>query len=342
MRILITGGCGFIGCNLADYFLRKGSEVIVYDNLSRSGTNKNKKWLEDNHKKNLTFIQCDIRDFEGLKDATKDIDTVFHTAAQVAVTTAVKNPKDDFEINALGTFNVLESIRLSNTDPVLVYTSTNKVYGNNVNGIPILEKETRYEFADSNFANGIPETFSTDANEHTPYGSSKYTADLYTRDYYAIYGLRTITFRMSCIYGLRQFGNEEQGWVVHFIISKILGKLITIYGDGKQVRDILFIDDLVNAVESATREINTTKGQAYNIGGGINNSISLRELVSLLGKMGNNKIDCTFDKWRPFDQKVYISDIRKAEKDFDWSPKIDKQSGINILSNWVKNNKNIF
>lgn len=342
MKVLITGGCGFIGCNLADYFLRKDSEVIIYDNLARSGTEKNKRWLEENHEKNLTFVYGDIRDFDSLKKNVNDVDRIFHTAAQVAVTASVKNPKEDFDVNVLGTFNILEAARRSNADPILFYTSTNKVYGNNVNEIPILENEFRYEFADSNFSKGIPETFPADANEHTPYGSSKYAADVYVRDYASVFGLKTVTFRMSCIYGLRQFGNEDQGWVTHFLISSVLNKPIVIYGSGKQVRDVLFIDDLINAVDLAVSNIKKTKGEVFNMGGGPNNTLSLHELLNIINKRRTEKINVSFENWRPFDQKVYVSDISKAKKYFDWEPKIDKETGINRILNWIESNTQLF
>jgi CDP-paratose 2-epimerase len=342
MKILITGGAGFVGCNLADYFLKKGSEVVVFDNLSRKGTEKNLKWLKANHKKGLSFIKGDVRNFKSLLKACKDVDAIFHTAAQVAVTTSLKNPREDFEINALGTFNVLEAARKSSSNPILIYTSSNKIYGNNVNKIRLIEKKTRYEFADKKYKNGIPEDFPTDANEHTPYGCSKYAAEIYVRDYGAIYGLRTTTFRMSCIYGLRQFGNEDQGWVAHFIISSVLNKPITIYGDGKQVRDILFIDDLARAFDLACKNVEKTKQQVYNIGGGVKNTISLLELIEFLEKLIGRKIDYRFSDWRPFDQKVYISSIDKAKKDFGWEPKISKEEGIRKLFDWVNENKKLF
>ncbi len=339
-RILITGGAGFVGCNLAEYFLNKGCEVTVFDNLSRNGAEKNLEWLRSNHKIGFKFIKEDIRNFNPLLNAVRDNNLIFHTAGQVAVTTSVKNPRDDFEINALGTFNVLEAARKSNSNPILIFTSTNKVYGNNVNKVPLVEKTTRYGFADSKYKNGIPEGFSTDADEHTPYGSSKYAADVYVRDFFNIYGLRTITFRMSCIYGTRQFGNEDQGWVAYFTISSFLNKPIVIYGDGKQVRDILFIDDLVSAFELARRKIEKTKGKAYNIGGGISNTISLLELIELLKDLGLTP-RYTFDDWRPADQKVYISDIRKSTE-FGWKPKTSPDEGIKKLLEWVKENKGIF
>jgi CDP-paratose 2-epimerase len=339
-RILITGGAGFVGSNLADSFLSQGNDVIVFDNLMRKGVEKNIKWLQDNHKKNLSIVKKDIRDYDVLKKSIQDVDFVFHTAAQVAVTTSVKNPREDFEINALGTFNVLDAARNSNLDPIIIYTSTNKVYGNNVNDIHLIEKEKRYEFSDKNFRNGIPENFSTDADEHTPYGCSKYAGDLYMRDFHDIFGLKTVTFRMSCIYGLHQYGNEDQGWVAYFTISSVLGKPIVLYGNGKQVRDVLFIDDLVRGFELASDNINKTKGKAYNIGGGPENTISLLELLNMLEEFGL-KPKYSFGDWRPADQKVYISDIRKA-MEFKWKPQISPREGVKKLLNWIEANKNLF
>lgn len=342
MRILITGGCGFIGSNLANHFLTNDNEVVVLDNLSRKGTEWNKKWLEENHKKGLRFMNADIRDFEKMKDAVKDTDAVFHTAAQVTMTDSVANPRNDFEINALGTLNVLEAVRLSNGNPIVIYTSTNKVYGDGTNSITLKENETRWEFADPNYSEGIPETFVTDFDEHGPYGNSKYAADLYTRDYAHVYGLQTVSFRQSCIYGTRQFGNEDQGWVAHLTISSVLGKAVNIYGDGKQVRDILFIDDLVAAFELAMKHISNSKGKAYNIGGGPKNSLSLLELIAMLEKMNGRKIELKYFDWRPADQKVYISNISRAKRDFSWEPKISPEEGVTRLHKWVTENINLF
>lgn len=339
-KMLITGGAGFVGCNLANYFLGKGFEVTVFDNLSRNGTKKNLEWLKSKHKTGLEFIKDDIRNFDSILDAVKEKDFIFHTAGQVAVTSSIKNPREDFEINALGTFNVLESARRSNSNPTIIFTSTNKVYGNNVNKISLIEKETRYEFADSKHKKGIPEDFPTDADEHTPYGSSKYAADIYVRDFSAIYELKTVTFRMSCIYGTRQFGNEDQGWVAHFVISSFFNRPLVIYGDGKQVRDILFVDDLIRCFELACKNIKKTKGKVYNIGGGANNTISLIELLDLLKNFGLNPKH-KFNDWRPADQKVYISNVNKA-REFGWYPKIKPEEGIKKLLEWIKENKSLF
>ena len=340
MNILITGGAGFVGSNLADYFLNKGFYVTVFDNFSRNNVEKNIDWLKTNHKQRLAVVKGDVRDYDSLKKVCVDKDVILHTAAQVAVTTSVKNPKEDFDINALGTFNVLEAARNCNNNPIIVYTSTNKIYGNNVNKIHLRENKMRYEFSDQKFMNGIPEDFPTDADEHTPYGCSKYAGDIYMRDYHEIFGLRTVTFRMSCIYGLHQYGNEDQGWVAHFTIASVLNKSIIIYGDGKQVRDVLFMDDLIRAFENAIKNIGKTKGKVYNIGGGSNDTISLLELLNLLKKFGLNP-RYSFSGWRPADQKVYISDIRKA-REFGWSPEIKPEEGVKKLLEWIKSNKNLF
>jgi CDP-paratose 2-epimerase len=341
MEILVVGGAGFIGSNLSHYFASKGDDVVIFDNLSRKGSEKNLEWLRANHK-NLTFINGDIRNFDSVSKAVKGADTIFHTAAQVAVTTSVKNPREDFDINAMGTFNVLEAARQSGSDPSLVYYSTNKVYGNNVNNVRLKEGSVRYEFADPEFSNGISENFPTDANEHTPYGCSKYTADLYTRDYAAVHGMKNVTFRMSCIYGTRQFGNEDQGWVAHFIISSLLGKPLMLYGDGKQVRDILFVEDLVKLSESVVSNIAKTKGQVFNVGGGIKNTVSLLELVKLLEEINHKELLVSFGDWRPFDQKVYISDISKIRGTVGWEPKVSVKDGLKKLITWVSINKELF
>jgi len=343
MKILVTGGAGFVGSHVCEFYAKKGEEVVCYDNLSR-GTLLKKDIATDYNwnflKKfsNVKLVKGDIRNFENLKKFMEDVDFVIHTAAQTAVTTSVEDPRTDFEVNALGTFNVLEAARISNSDPVVIYCSTNKVYGENVNLIPVREKEKRYEFDDEKFKNGIPEDFHIDARGHTPYGDSKLTGDQYVRDWCETYGLRTLTFRMSCIYGTRQFGVEDQGWVAHFVISSVLKRKLTIYGDGKQVRDILFVTDLVNAFDLGFKNINKIKGEAYNIGGGKDNVLSLLELIEILKEFGLNP-EYSFSEWRPSDQKVFIADISKAKEDFSWEPKISAKEGIRKLFEWVNENK---
>lgn len=342
MRVLVTGGAGFIGCNIAKRFLDKKADVVIFDNLSRIGTPKNLDWLKRQHSKNLTFIKGDIRNRElmdllfGNPDLG-EIDLVFHMAAQAAVTTSVVNPREDFDINALGTFNLLEAIRNSKQKPVIINASTNKVYGK-MESVKIKEKKARYvyEGLPHGVSEGIPLDF------YSPYGCSKGSADQYIIDYARIYGMKTINFRQSCIYGPRQFGVEDQGWVAHFIISAVLGRPITIYGDGKQVRDVLFIDDLVDAFLAAVKNIGTTSGKAYNIGGGVKNSISLLEFIAILEETLGKKIELKLGDWRPGDQKLYLSDIRLAKKDFGWAPKIEVKKGIQLLIEWVKENREIF
>jgi CDP-paratose 2-epimerase len=332
MKILITGGAGFIGSNLADHYLKRGFETVVYDDLSRQGVEKNLAWLKETHPK-LVFHKSDIRDFEKLKKAMQGAFVVYHMASQVAVTSSVKSPLKDFGINALGTLLVLEAARAQKSPPIVIFASTNKVYGGMEN-IDLIEKRLRYDFKDKSLKKGIAENFNLDF--HSPYGCSKGAADQYTHDYARIYGLKTIVFRQSCIYGTRQFGNEDQGWVAHFAIRALQGKPITIFGDGKQVRDLLYIDDLIDCFLKAIKNIKKTSGQVYNIGGGRKYSVSLLELISLLEDKLGKKIKFKFRDWRPGDQKIYISDVRKAKKDFGWMPTTSVSNGLNTLLKWLR------
>lgn len=336
---LITGGAGFIGSNLTARLLRNGHKVSVFDNLSRSGTASNMEWLRSlDEAKNLTFIQADLRDTEALKKAAIDKDAIFHLAGQVAVTTSVTNPRADFEDNALGTFNALEAARLSGLNPIFIYSSTNKVYGG-MDDIQVCEKETRYEYKDLIY--GVPETQPLDF--HSPYGCSKGAGDQYVRDYARIYGLRTVVMRQSCIYGYRQFGIEDQGWVAWFIIAALKRRPIKIYGDGKQIRDILFIDDLLNAYESAVNNIDVAAGQVYNIGGGPQNTMSIwSEFGVILEELMGEKIPVTLADCRPGDQRVYVSDLRKANTSLQWVPEVSIKQGISQLFHWIKENQSLF
>ncbi|MBU2523776.1 GDP-mannose 4,6-dehydratase [Patescibacteria group bacterium] len=336
--ILITGGAGFIGSNAADHYLKKGDKVYIFDNFSRNGTDSNVAWLKKNHGDNLEVYRNDIcTDFDVLRELMEKVDIVLHFAAQVAVTTSVTNPREDFEINALGTFNVLEAIRLSDRRPMIIYSSTNKVYGG-MEDILTHEINGRYEYKD--LPNGISEDRLLDF--HSPYGCSKGAADQYVRDYSRIYGLKTVVFRQSCIYGYRQFGIEDQGWVAWFTIATLFDKPITIYGDGKQVRDVLFIDDLINAYDMAVENIDKTSGRVYNIGGGSSNQMSLLELIAHLEKYYEKKIDFTYSDWRPGDQPVFVCDIGKAKKEFGWEPRVSVAEGTEKLAMWIKENKILF
>lgn len=338
-RILITGGAGFIGINAVSYYLKIGYEVLILDNFSRKGSSINIDWIKKNKSEKLRIITAEIKsDQKKIDDAVKNVDIILHLAGQVAVTSSVIDPRNDFEINALGTLNLLEAVRNSGNNPIFIYTSTNKVYGE-LKDYKILEKKTRYEF--KNLQHGVSEERSLDF--HSPYGCSKGTADQYVRDYNRIYGLNTIVFRQSCIYGPRQFGMEDQGWVAWFIIALIQNKDITIYGNGKQVRDLLYVEDLIPAYDLAAKNISKTRGQIYNIGGGYKNTISVwLEFKPILEKLFKRKIDVKFSNWRPGDQPIFVSDIRKAREDFGWEPKIKVEDGIKKLYEWVSENKQIF
>jgi len=338
MKVLITGGAGFIGCNIAKRFMSEGHEVIVLDNLSRSGTESNLRWLQEQGR--ITFYNVDVRDLGAVKRVFadhRDIDVAMHLAAQVAVTTSVANPREDFEINALGTFNVLEAIRDVGCDPIIIYASTNKVYGR-MEDVAIVERNGRYEYRD--LPHGVSEDRPLDL--YSPYGCSKGAGDQYVRDYARIYGLRTVVFRQSCCYGYRQFGVEDQGWVAWFTIASVLGKPITIYGDGKQVRDVLFIDDLVDLYLLAVEKIAQCQGKVYNIGGGPRNQMSLLELIAMLERMSGKRIQYSFADWRPGDQPVFVCDLQRVKKDLGWGPKIGPEEGVARLYGWVVENRRLF
>lgn len=338
MKALITGGAGFIGSNLAHRLIREGNQVIVYDDLSRLGTDKNVAWLRAEHGDEWVLIQADIRDFETLRTAAKDADVIYHLASQVTVTTSVKDPRHDFEVNAWGTFNVLESARLSGRSPIVLYSSTNKVYGG-MEDVAVVECETGYAYRD--YAFGIPETHPLDF--HSPYGCSKGAGDQYVRDYARIFGLPTVVFRQSCIYGPRQFGIEDQGWVAWFLIAAVTDQAITIFGDGKQVRDVLWVDDLLDLYQAAVDQIETARGRVYNVGGGPENTLAVwSELGPMLEGHLGRKIDVSYDDWRPGDQRIFVADIRKAEQELGWRPRVSKEDGVSRLYDWVVANKSLF
>ncbi len=334
-KILITGGCGFIGANAADHYLKKGHKVIAVDNLFRAGARQNLEWLKP--KKNFVFAKVDIRNEQKLLEVFKKYkpDHILHLAAQTTMVTSVTNPREDFEINALGTFNVLEAMRKTTPKASLIYSSTNKVYGEMLD-VPVIERKNRYAYKN---IKGISETRPLDF--HGPYGCSKGCGDQYTIDYARIFGLNTMVFRQSGIYGPHQFGIEEQGWLAWFCNALLFNKPVTIYGDGKQVRDVLYVDDLLKAYDLAFKNIKKTRGKAYNIGGGPKFSLSIWELFDILEKLTGKKFDYSFGPWRPGDQKVYISDIRRAEKEFGWSPKTSPREGVKKLYNWISQNKTL-
>ncbi len=337
-KLLVTGGCGFIGSNLMDRLLARGERAVAFDNLSRRGAVKNADWLRAKYGARFELIQADVRDARAIADAAHDADTIYHLAGQVAVTTSVTDPRTDFEINALGTFNVLEAARTSGRNPIFILASTNKVYGG-MDDVAVVERATRYEFRD--LPGGVSEAQPLDF--HSPYGCSKGSADQYARDYNRIYGLRTVVFRQSAIYGTRQFGVEDQGWLAWFIIAAVLGKPITIYGDGKQVRDMLYVDDLLDAYDAAVARIDRVAGQVYNMGGGPRNSLSVwTEFSPMLEKLLGKPIPVARGDWRPGDQRVCVYDCSKAARELDWQPKISVKVGVERLFNWVKGNADLF
>jgi len=343
-KVFITGGLGFIGSNIAhDCLNGTDHDVVIFDNFSRQGVEKNAEWLRANpNADRLKIIKGDVaKDFNLLKNAMQDAEIIYHAAGQVAVTLAIKDPRLDFETNVIGTFNVLEAARLSNANPIMLQTSTNKVYGDcaldSSGNLQVVEKEDRYEF---NETEGIDENYPLDPKGI--YGSSKAAGDSYWLDYAHVYGMKTITFRMSCIYGPRQMATSDQGWIAWMILCNVFGLPFTVHGNGKQVRDILYISDLIRAFNAAIDNISTSRGKPYNIGGGPKNAISLINCMALIEKFSGKKTKKIFDKWRQDDQKIYISNIDKIKKDLGWIPLISKDIGVHKMHEWIIANQNLY
>lgn len=338
-KYLVTGGAGFIGSNYVSRLLGRGDEVAIYDNLSRHGNQSNLDWLRRTYgEEAFELIVGDVRDGDLVRKSANDADMIVHLAAQVAVTSSVVDPRVDFECNALGTFNVLEAARLSGRNPIVIYASTNKVYGG-MEEVEVGENGRAYSYG--RLPHGVPETCPLDF--HSPYGCSKGAGDQYVRDYHRIYGLPTVVFRQSCIYGPRQFGVEDQGWVAWFIIAAETGTPITIYGDGKQVRDVLYVDDLMDAFDAAIRNIGRSAGEVFNIGGGVHNTLAVwSEFGPMLEELRESPIRVRYGDWRPGDQKIYVSDIRKAEELLNWRPRVGVRAGVEALYRWVHENQGLF
>ncbi len=332
-RVLISGGAGFIGVNAADAYLRKGWKVSVLDNLSRKGTDKNLKWLRSRGP--VEFIKGDLSNEKTAQrwvhERRNGLKMVLHLAAQVAVTTSVTDPRSDFEMNALASFNLLEAVRKSGKKPFTLYTSTNKVYGG-METVKIRRKKDRYEYA--NRPRGITENDPLDF--HSPYGCSKGAADQYFRDYHRIYGIPTVVFRQSCIYGPHQQGNEDQGWVAHFMKAAQANKGVTLFGDGRQVRDVLYVEDLVKAFDVAYRKRGKSAGRIYNMGGGPSNTVSLLELLDWIGDRRGKKVSVKKKGWRPGDQRVYISSVDKIRRELGWKPETRAKAGFEKLWTFLK------
>ena len=330
---LITGGAGFIGSNLAHRLLGQGRPVRVLDNLSRPGVEQNLQWLREAHGDRLEAVIGDVRDAAQVRQAVSGVGQVFHFAAQVAVTTSLVSPQEDFAINAQGTLNVLEAVRAQRTPPAVLMTSTNKVYGG-LEDVGLVVDAGRYRPQDATLcANGVSEARPLDF--HSPYGCSKGTADQYVLDYARSFGLATTVFRMSCIYGPRQFGTEDQGWVAHFILRALRGQAITLYGDGMQVRDVLFVDDLVDAFLLAEQHGARLAGRAFNMGGGPANAISLLQLLERIEELHGERPDVDFDQWRTGDQRYYVSDTRAFRQATGWQARVAAGEGIARLYRWL-------
>lgn len=336
MRYLVTGGCGFLGSNLSAEILKRGDELFVFDNLSREGAYLNLKWLQEQGK--FKFYNSDIRSYNDVEKAVREAkpDVVFHLAGQVAMTTSLDDPRRDFEINVIGGHNILETVRKFSPDAIVTYSSTNKVYGD-LEDIEYLETDTR--FIAKGFENGFDE--SVRLNFQSPYGCSKGATDQYMLDYARMFGLKTIVFRHSSIFGGRQFSTVDQGWIGWFVKQALdikSGKLkepFTISGTGKQVRDVLFASDLISCYFSSVKEIGTTAGQVFNIGGGVENSLSLIELFAMLELVLGVTMNYKKLPVRQSDQKVFIADIHKAKNWFNWNPLIDKEQGVKNMIQWL-------
>lgn len=330
-HVLITGGAGFVGCNLADALLRAGERVIVADNFSRAGVHANAAWLAARHGDRVRIETVDVADAPAVAALVRESRQVYHLAAQVAVTTSLLDPGLDLRTNVIGTFNVLEAARALPDPPAVLFTSTNKVYGA-IDDVPVERGPDGYRYADGR--RGIGEDRPLDF--HSPYGCSKGAADQYVRDYARIFGLRTVVFRMSCIYGTRQFGTEDQGWVAHFARALRAGEPLTVFGDGHQVRDILWIDDLVRALTAAMERIDDVAGEVFNVGGGAENTVSVQRVIRHLQRLTGTDAHVAYDDWRPGDQKVYVSDAAKAHERLDWRPRVSWPEGLDRLVDWME------
>jgi len=331
--ILITGGAGFIGCNIADRLAGEGHDVIIYDTLSRPGVAANIAWLQQNHPGQISHLAGDVRDGAELARAVAEAQAIFHMAAQVAVTTSLADPREDFEVNVLGTLNLLEAVRRSGRHIPVIFASTNKVYGN-LSDLAFTHGTHGYEPADPDvWAFGISERRPLDF--HTPYGCSKGAADQYVLDYSRSFGLPAAVLRMSCIYGQRQMGTEDQGWVAHFLIRAIEGRPITIYGDGHQVRDILDISDAVDAYLAVWRNIARVSGRAFNLGGGCDNAVSLRTLLDYISRLLSHDVAIRNEEWRAGDQRYFVADTRALQAELGVKPRVSWPNGVARLAQWL-------
>ncbi len=334
--VLVTGGAGFLGANLADRLAGAGRQVLVLDSLARPGVEANLEWLKSRHKGKVAALLADVRDADAVREAVRGVGAVLHLAAQVAVTTSLEDPVHDFEVNARGTLNLLEAVRREAHSPPLVFASTNKVYGKLLPDEDLERRGDRWEPRDAALRAGCAEA--TPLDLYSPYGCSKGVADQYVLDYARCFGLRTLVFRMSCLYGPRQFGTEDQGWVAHFLIRALRGEPVTVYGDGAQVRDALYVDDAVDAWLAGLERIDRLRGRAFNLGGGPASTLSLLEMLDHIGRLTGKRPDAAFGDWRPGDQRWYVSDTRAFERAADWRARVGLEEGLGRLLAWLRAN----
>jgi CDP-paratose 2-epimerase len=336
-RIVITGGCGFIGSNLAANLLADSEEVVLIDNLSRPGVEQNLASLQEAYPGRVRAEKCDVRDFAAIALVLSQAKAVFHLAAQTAVTTSLADPGADFEVNARGTLNVLEAVRQSGRRIPVIFASTNKVYGGLEDVGAVVQGDRRQPVDPDIARRGIDETRRLDF--YTPYGCSKGVADQYVLDYARSFDLPTAVLRMSCIYGPRQFGTEDQGWVAHFLLSALSGQPISVYGDGTQVRDILHVDDAVVAYRAVLADIDRLKGQAFNLGGGPANAVSLRILLDEIERIVGRDVETANGPWRQGDQLYFVSDTRKLAAATGWQARVAWRDGVRGLAEWLAANR---
>jgi CDP-paratose 2-epimerase len=332
--VLITGGSGFIGCNIADALAARGQQLRIADNLSRSGAEEHAHWLKRRHGQRVEIDTVDVRNAEAIKRAVRDVSAVLHLAGQVAVTTSLDRPTEDFEINARGTLNVLEAVRTQNPEAPILFASTNKVYGRLLDQKSVKRQQARYVPTREELTRGVAEDAPLDF--HSPYGCSKGAADQYVTDYARVFGLRTAVLRMSCIYGPRQFGTEDQGWIAHFLLRVLQSKPIVIYGDGLQVRDALHVSDAVAAWITVLDHIDDVSGRVFNLGGGPENTVSLLELIDLIAELHGVRPEITFASWRPGDQPWYVSRIHALSEALGWQPRVNLRDGLRTLDAWLE------
>jgi CDP-paratose 2-epimerase len=330
--VLVTGGSGFLGTNICDALAQRGEDVVIFDNFSRPRVSENAEWLHARHPNRIRITKGDIRDEAAVRGAVSGASAVIHLAAQVAVTASMANPIEDFEINARGTLNVLEAVVDSRRDTPVLFASTNKVYGKLIGADSIQRSDERY--VSPEWAHGFGEK--TPLSFYSPYGCSKGVADQYVLDYAHVFHLRTCVFRMSCLYGPHQYGTEDQGWVAHFLISAVEGRPIAIYGDGYQVRDVLYVEDAVRAYLLALDNIDLVSGNAFNLGGGAANALSLRELLRGIGELKGRTPVVSYHPWRPGDQLWYVSDTSELTRALGWRAEVDVSEGLAKLAAWVE------